>query len=748
MVYNIEADLKSIVKTATGRVLFINTNDVVVLSLKVTDQIEINMATNKLFAIVNGESMYTFTVIGLVDIDGKPYTALVQPNFDVNDYILKVREVYEYLNSTLFVSCCTDLGTLSVQSYPDLASFPATGVIDVLYIAEDTNYLYRWDGSAYVQVGGSSGGGFVPYTGATGDVDLGIHGITSDFFQSSLTPTSTLQVGRMQWNNTDGTLDLRLKGNSVTLQIGQEQVARVVNKTTPLIDLLEANYQVVLVTGATGQRLSVRLAQANNDANSAGTLGIVTETILGNQEGFITVSGQVKEINTTGSLQGETWVDGQVLYLSPTTAGAITNVKPTAPQHSVIVGYVEYAHAIHGKIFVKVDNGYELDELHNVLISSPSTGQTLLYDSVVGVWSNEDVPNVDLAVISATSTNAREDDWAPTGWPGAVDVVKVIDFTPNNTNNIISLGGLANPSAGKIVTIVNSSTNNVVIIENEASTSTAANRFKLAQKSTYFLMPEREITFLYTGTRWSQFNTHPNQGGFDFYDDFENITPTAGSQATKMFFGVTSGTGSGLASGAETNTDWGVMRLSAGTTITGFLYASVDYRRFGGSTIFGVNGLCPQLWVSKLKIDTIPTAAQDWNFNAGLNASTSTVATNGQTGLMWEMPTFASGGVTPAFWNIRITNVANSLTILTTTTVPITAATYIYLGIFITSSNSGDAIFFYSTDGITYSFAYRFTRVSGNYGGLPFYRLAGSAGTLNTRSASVDWCGESFNLKR
>jgi hypothetical protein len=358
------------------------------------------------------------------------------------------------------------------------------------------------------------------------------------------------------------------------------------------------------------------------------------------------------------------------------------------------------------------------------------------------------VGNIDLAVISVTSTNSREDNWAPTGWPGTTDVVKVIDFTPNNTNNIISIGGLANPSAGKIVTIVNSSTNNVVIIENEASTSTAANRFKLAQKSPYFLMPEREITFLYTGTRWTQFNTHPNQGGFDLYDDFENINPTTGSQATKLFYGVGSGTGAGLASGAENTTDWGVMRLTAGTTITGFLYASVDYRRFGGNTIFGLNGLCPQLWVSKVKIDTLPTAAQDWNFNAGLNASTSTVATNGQTGLMWEMPTFASGGVTPAFWNIRITNVANSLTVLTATTVPITAATYIYLGVFITSSNSGDAIFFYSTDGITYSFAYRFTKVSGNYGGLPFYRLAGSAGTLNTRSASVDWCGESFNLKR
>lgn len=356
------------------------------------------------------------------------------------------------------------------------------------------------------------------------------------------------------------------------------------------------------------------------------------------------------------------------------------------------------------------------------------------------------VGNIDLAVISVTSTNAREDNWAPAGWPGTVDRVKVIDFTPNNTNNIISLGGLANPSAGRIITIVNSSTNNLVIIEHEASTSTATNRFKLAQKSPYFLMPEREITFLYTGTRWAQFNTHPNQGGFDFYDDFENLNPTAGSQATKMFYGIGSGTGSGLLSSGDTSDAWGVMLLTAGTTATGFLYASVDYRRTGANSIFGVNGLCPQVWVTKTKIVTLPTAAQDFNFNAGLNCASSLVS-GGQFGLMWEMPTFASGGVTPAFWNIRITNSVGALTILTATSVPITANTYIYLGIFSTSTN-GDAIFFYSTDGITYSFAYRFTRVTGNYGGLPFYRLGGTVGTSNFRTASVDWCGESFNLKR
>ena len=170
----------------------------------------------------------------------------------------------------------------------------------------------------------------------------------------NLATSNTAGIGQLAWNDVDGTLDLGLKGGNVTLQLGQEQIARVVNKTTPNIDLLEANYQVVKIVGATGQRLSVALAQADNTLNSATTLGVVTETILKNQEGFICTSGQVHEINTTGSLQGETWADGDVLYLSTTTAGMLTNKKPLS--NVFVIGFVEYKHAIHGKIFVRIDS--------------------------------------------------------------------------------------------------------------------------------------------------------------------------------------------------------------------------------------------------------------------------------------------------------------------------------------------------------------------------------------------------------
>jgi hypothetical protein len=213
-----------------------------------------------------------------------------------------------------------------------------------------------------------------------------------DYIDFDTTASIATSTGRLHWNDVDGTLELGLKGGVVSSELGQGLVTRIVNKTVPNIDLLATNYQVVVVAGAQGQRLAVKLAQADNDANSAGTLGIVAENIDKNQEGFIITVGLLKNRDTTGALQGETWSDGNILYLSPTIPGAITNIKPQAPQHTVIIGYVEYAHQNNGKIYVKIDNGYELDELHNVRITTASltAGQLLVRSGSnnSGVWIN------------------------------------------------------------------------------------------------------------------------------------------------------------------------------------------------------------------------------------------------------------------------------------------------------------------------------------------------------------------------
>jgi nitrogen fixation protein len=248
----------------------------------------------------------------------------------------------------------------------------------------------------------------VPYVGATQDVDLGEYELKAGQIELDQSPTGTAGVAVTRWNNTIGSTETTLKGGSVLLKNGVDLVARVVNKVSPNATLTKAAYQVVKVSGAQGQRLAVDYAQANNDNNSADTLGVVIETIPTNQEGFIMTVGQLEGINTTGSLQGESWADGDVLYLSPTTPGAVTKVKPNGSTgHIVIIGYVEYAHANNGKIYVKIMNGWELDELHNVYIN-PATlanNQVLTYNSSTSLWNNKALP-IEIQVAASDETTA------------------------------------------------------------------------------------------------------------------------------------------------------------------------------------------------------------------------------------------------------------------------------------------------------------------------------------------------------
>jgi hypothetical protein len=272
-----------------------------------------------------------------------------------------------------------------------------------------------------VNYSGTSGGGgnFVPYTGATGDVDLGEYELKAGQVEFDQTPTGTAGVAVMRWNDSDGTVDLGLKGGNVTLQVGQEQILRVVNKTGA--NLLESQYRAVRIRlaaegGSQGQRLAVVLAQGNNDTNSTDTIGIVTENITDNQEGFICTSGIIRGINTTGSLQGETWADGDIIYLSPTTPGVITKVKPTAPDHSVILGYVIYAHNVNGKIFVKCETGYEIGELHDCYLPTPSNNDGIFWNSTNLRYENKTVAGaLGFTPVSGSGATGQVSYWNGTG---------------------------------------------------------------------------------------------------------------------------------------------------------------------------------------------------------------------------------------------------------------------------------------------------------------------------------------------
>jgi len=209
-------------------------------------------------------------------------------------------------------------------------------------------------------------------TGVTGGIS------SPDFVQFDTTVAVTEAVAKLQWDDGNGTLQFGLKGGNVNLQVGQELVARVYNDSGVAL----SDGQIVYISGAQGNRIAVKLARADSEATSKGTLGMVTESIAIGAEGFITIMGVVNKLNTTGLTAGN------LLFLSATVAGAYTETIPTAPNHKVTIGYVERVDNIVGAIYVKVDNGYELDELHNVNIVTPTGGQLLAYDQTAGYWKN------------------------------------------------------------------------------------------------------------------------------------------------------------------------------------------------------------------------------------------------------------------------------------------------------------------------------------------------------------------------
>lgn len=169
--------------------------------------------------------------------------------------------------------------------------------------------------------------------------------------------------------------------------------------------------QAVYAFGGTGDRLKVKLAYNTSDATSASTLGIVLSTsIAANQKGLIIMQGQLDGLSLFPTA---TWADGDPVFLSA-TPGGVTKTKQYAPNHLVYLGVVTTAsNGSAGRMYVKVQNGYELDELHNVQAQSPNNNDTLYYDNSVSQWKTNSIAgilgytpaNASTAVTSVTGTS-------------------------------------------------------------------------------------------------------------------------------------------------------------------------------------------------------------------------------------------------------------------------------------------------------------------------------------------------------
>jgi hypothetical protein len=167
---------------------------------------------------------------------------------------------------------------------------------------------------------------------------------------------------------------------------------------------------IVYINGATGNRPTVTLAQANNDANSAQTIGFTKTAIANNGFGFVIIRGELEGLNTSAL------TEGVQLYLSPTTAGTWTTTKPSAPQHLVYVGIVIRSHPTLGAILVSVQNGYELNELHDVALASEANNDLLTYESSTDLWKNKSFATLGLATLASPAFTGTPS--LPTGTTG------------------------------------------------------------------------------------------------------------------------------------------------------------------------------------------------------------------------------------------------------------------------------------------------------------------------------------------
>jgi hypothetical protein len=232
---------------------------------------------------------------------------------------------------------------------------------------------------------------YVPYIGATQNVDLGSYGLTADFVAFDLNPINSPGAGQIAYDGQTGSLTYLLNNSNVPSHIGQTLHAYVHNAEGSPIYKGDAVY----LYQATGNKASVKLAKNTSDQYSAKTFGLCAEDIGSGQNGMVICQGQLQGVDTSMFSEGDT------LYLA-NTFGDLTNVKPYAPEHLVYIGIVEKANA-NGEIYVRPQNGYELNEIHDVdlITTPPISGDVLTYNGTL--WVNQ----APASVSAITSLNAQ-----------------------------------------------------------------------------------------------------------------------------------------------------------------------------------------------------------------------------------------------------------------------------------------------------------------------------------------------------
>ena len=214
----------------------------------------------------------------------------------------------------------------------------------------------------------------------------------------------------------------------------------------------------VYLFGATGDHASVKRADNNSDTTSSKTIGVVGANITASNNGPIITRGYVDGIDlSTG------YTAGDILWLGE--AGAFTTTKPTAPDHLVFIGVVIRA-TNNGIIYVATQNGYELDELHNVSLPSPQSGEFLKYNGSLWVADTIDLGTDTTGnyVGTITAGTGVSTTGASTG-EGIAHSISIGQSVATSASPTFAGGVFTGSTSGDLVRITQTGSGNALIVE-------------------------------------------------------------------------------------------------------------------------------------------------------------------------------------------------------------------------------------------------------------------------------------------
>jgi hypothetical protein len=160
--------------------------------------------------------------------------------------------------------------------------------------------------------------------------------------------------------------------------------------------------QAVYVSSADGTNMIVTKASNATEATSSKTMGLIIQNLALNGKGYVITEGLLAGLNTASANAGDpVWLGtgGNLIY-------GLLN-KPAAPAHLVFIGIVTRANVSNGEIFVRVQNGFELQELHNISITSVADNNLLQYDSATSLWKNESLSTAGIQPTLTSGTNIK-----------------------------------------------------------------------------------------------------------------------------------------------------------------------------------------------------------------------------------------------------------------------------------------------------------------------------------------------------